>query len=264
MKQRYVAASCSGGKDSVAMVLRCFDEGEHIDEIIFCDVMEWPEAKATVKDLADYTGIPLSVLTAPHPFEWYLAEKPVTRGKHAGRLGYGWPTPKNRWCTSNMKARVVDAHLKRLREEYDLIQMIGIAADEKTRSDGSSGSTHTGSTLDYPLQRYGMRTVDNLEYCEEHGFDFGGLYEEVERLSCWCCPLQSLGQLRNLHDNHPDLWAELKRLDSRAYNSFRYDYTLDELEQLYVNDSYDLVMLDWAEAAAGCTGNCPNCRGLCR
>lgn len=53
------------------------------------------------------------------------------------------------------------------------------------------------------------KEADCLKYCYEAGFDWGGLYEIFHRVSCWCCPLQSLDELRKLRTHFPDLWAKL-------------------------------------------------------
>ena len=34
------------------------------------------------------------------------------------------------------------------------------------------------------------------EYCTERGFTWDGLYERFSRVSCFCCPLQGIGELR--------------------------------------------------------------------
>jgi diphthamide synthase (EF-2-diphthine--ammonia ligase) len=58
----YIVASCSGGKDSTAMVLKELEMGGHIDEIVFCNVAEWPQAVDTVRKLARETGVKLTEL----------------------------------------------------------------------------------------------------------------------------------------------------------------------------------------------------------
>ena len=56
-----------------------------------------------------------------------------------------------------------------------------------------------------------MTEADCLAYCKERGYDWGGLYDKMRRVSCWCCPLQSLAELRVLYQDFPDLWEQLKR-----------------------------------------------------
>ena len=44
-----------------------------------------------------------------------------------------WPGPRGRWCTGILKTRIVAAYLKKLKEEYTVIEYVGIAADETKR-----------------------------------------------------------------------------------------------------------------------------------
>ena len=46
----YTTASLSGGKDSLAMVLRLAEMGEHVDEVVYVDTgWEFPETVATIE-----------------------------------------------------------------------------------------------------------------------------------------------------------------------------------------------------------------------
>lgn len=108
---------------------------------------------------------------------------------------------------------------KRTQKTYEIIEYIGIAADEPKRiRDGC-----------YPLVEWDMTEKDCLEYCYKHGFRWDGLYEIFKRVSCWCCPLQSLSELRKLHKFFPDLWKQLEDWDNRTWRKFRADYSIAEL-----------------------------------
>ena len=72
--------------------------------------------------------------------------------------------------------------------------------------------------------------ADCLKYCYDHGFDWGGLYEIFHRVSCWCCPLQSLDELRKLRKHFTDLWAKLLDMEHQTWRNFRADYSVDQLE----------------------------------
>ena len=130
-----------------------------------------------------------------------------------------WAGPRNRWCTGILKTRVVDAYLKELRKDYTVIEYVGIAADEPKRIKDKT----------YPLAEWGMTEKDCLAYCYEQGFDWGGLYEIFHRVSCWCCPLQSLDELRKLHRYFPDLWQQLERWDDTTWRTFIKGYSARDL-----------------------------------
>ena len=72
-----------------------------------------------------------------------------------------------------------------------------------------------------------------FHYCYECGYDWNGLYKQFRRVSCWCCPLQSLDELRELYRHHTELWEQLKTWDKRTWRSFRADYSVEELEKRF-------------------------------
>ena len=69
-----------------------------------------------------------------------------------------------------------------------------------------------------------MTEKDCLEYCYECGFDWGGLYNIFHRVSCWCCSLQSLDELRKLRKHFPDLWKQLEFWDRNTWRTFKPDF----------------------------------------
>ena len=100
--------------------------------------------------------------------------------------------------------------MTRLKGQHRLQQYVGIAADE----------AHRCKDLHYPLVDWGITEAQALQLCYDRGFDFGGLYRIYHRASCWCCPFQRIGELRNLRHHHPELWARLLDLDNRARTQF--------------------------------------------
>ena len=101
------------------------------------------------------------------------------------------------------------------------IEYHGIAVDESKRcKDG----------IRYPLVEWGITEKQALQYCYDKGFNWGGLYDKFSRVSCWCCPLKPLKELKVLYKNFPHLWEELKRLDKLSYRKFRSDYSVADLE----------------------------------
>ncbi|MEE0681943.1 MAG: hypothetical protein ACLVML_01360 [Candidatus Gastranaerophilaceae bacterium] len=74
-----------------------------------------------------------------------------------------------------------------------------------------------------------MTEKDCLSYCYKRGFSWGGLYELFDRVSCWCCPLQGLAELRKLYEHFPDLWRQLEKWDETTWRQFRADYSVREL-----------------------------------
>lgn len=119
-----------------------------------------------------------------------------------------------------LKTRIIEKFYRDLREDYEVVEYIGIAADEPARIRSAC----------YPLVEWGMTEADCLAYCYERGFYWGGLYEIFHRVSCWCCPLQSLDELRKLYTHFPNLWKLLAYWDSTTWRQFRADYSIADLE----------------------------------
>lgn len=78
-----------------------------------------------------------------------------------------------------------------------------------------------------------MAEADCLAYCRARGFDWGGLYDLFRRVSCWCCPLQPLSELRILRKHFPELWEKLRYMDAHTWRQFRADYSVEQLEQRF-------------------------------
>lgn len=233
-KPEYHAISLSGGKDSCALAIGMWERGYQIDEIIACDEgMWWPEAHEAVRKVEEITGIKVTVLTPPPEknFEYLMFDHVITRGKRTGTKGYGWPTPMNRWCTTFCKARVIDAYVKKLMEDYDVIQYIGIAADEVERTKKEGGVLKLEKR--FPLVDWGMTEADCLQFCYDHGITWNGLYNYYTRISCWCCPLMRIGDARNLYHHFPEKWEQLKDMDRRARNQFKANWSVEALEERF-------------------------------
>lgn len=244
-KPEYHVASFSGGKDSTAMVLHMIERGDHLDEVMFCDTtMEFPgmiRHVEKVKQVIEAAGIKFTELRAPHDFEYYLAEYEVENRKPGsdfyGVPGYGWAGHLSRWCTKTLKVGIINNHLQELRETYEVIQYIGIAADEDYRLEREQNQDPSHR---HPLREWGWVEDDALRYCYARGYDWEGLYELKRnpktgkaRVSCWCCPLQSYEDLRILRYHFPELWEKLLDLDRRQCKKFQHGYTVADFNRRF-------------------------------
>lgn len=229
----YHVVSLSGGKDSTAMLLMMLEKGMQVDEVVCCDTgLEFPEMYEHLAKVEQHTGIQITHLKADKSFEHYMYDHVRVRGEYEGLAGYGWPRPRARWCTAYLKTKVIDRYFKELRKTHNVIEYVGIAADEAWREKDKR----------YPLIEWGITEKQALDYCYERGFRWGGLYDSFKRVSCWCCPLQPLSELKKLRAMHPDLWQRLREMDARAWNSFRIDYTVEDLEQRFAEEDMQLSL----------------------
>lgn len=222
-KKNLSVVNLSGGKDSTALLILMIEKGLPIDVVINADPwMEFPEMYEHLEKVDEYLyrerGLHITTLRHPKGFEWLMFKEPKKRPSTIKRrielgvslYGNGWPGIKVRWCTGQLKIKLIDAEIKRLKMEKKVLHFIGIAADEGQRC----------KEKQYPLVEWGITEAKALQICYDRGFDFGGLYEKYHRASCWCCPMQRISELRNLRKYHPHLWKRLMEMDQRAIEQF--------------------------------------------
>jgi len=220
--------SFSGGKDSTAMLLMMFEKNIKVDRIICVDTTkEFPDMYKHINKVQDICPIEIEVIKID--FDYYFSHHIKTRGKRIGDKGYGWPDFRNRWCTA-LKRQVVQKIQKTIDEEC--VQFHGIAFDEIGRSNNNKGRS-----IQYPLIEWQISGIKALEYCYSKGLDWGGLYEKFHRVSCYCCPLSRIGELRVLYNDFPQLWDRLCDMDKKSFRKFRSDYTLDQLTCKFKNEN---------------------------
>ena len=239
MKPEYITVSFSGGKDSTAMLLHMMELGEHIDEVINVDTgMEFPAMYEHIEDIhkrVEAHGIKYTTLRNDKSFEYVMLHQEIKSDKFGTHYGFGWPTPVIRWCTRHMKLDLLNQHCKELREKYTLIECIGLAADELMRL---SRPANQAPRHRHPLVEWGWSEEDCLQYCIERGGAVEGwqeLYRTFNRVSCWCCPLAPISELRKLWSNYPELWAKLQQWEDYMnahppyYAKFKQDLSVADL-----------------------------------
>lgn len=223
--------SFSGGKDSTAMLFNMIKNNMTIDEIIMCDTgMEFDDMYTHIAKVEAMIDMPITILKSDKTFEYYMFDHVKTKGKNKGSKGYSWPDFRNRWCTQLLKKSVINKYLnnKYPKEKYDVIEYHGIALDESERSEKNKEKN-----CRYPLIEWEMTEKDCLEYCYSIGLDWNGLYKNLGRVSCWCCPLKNLKELKVIYEQYPQYWDKLKEWDNETYRQFRSDYSIEDLEEKF-------------------------------
>ena len=217
--------SLSGGRDSTAMLLMMLERDEQIDDIIFFDWgMEFPQLYEHLDKLELYIGRKITRIYPTKPFEYWVFNHIKTKGKKKGEIGYGWPTMKERWCTK-IKLKALRKHANKA------IECIGYAYGERF-SRPRYWDNHR-----YPLLEWGVTSEEALKYCENYGFDWGGLYRIFRRVSCWCCPFRRESESLSLKNNFPEYFAFLQSWNQRLPFPLPRGYPLGallEAEQLSV------------------------------
>ncbi len=206
----YYIASCSFGKDSLAMVLRLIEENRPLDEVVFYDTGMEFQAIYNVRDsllpLLAENGIKYTELKPDRPFLYDMLERPKTKRTGEKVCGDGWCGGACRWGTF-AKQRALNKHC---RNNYTYI---GLAIDEKRRLRGLEEHKHS------PLAEWEMTEKDCLDYCHSKGFDWKEngieLYSILDRVSCWCCCNKNKKELFNIWRYLPQYWERLKDLQSK-------------------------------------------------
>lgn len=217
----------SGGKDSTAMLLMMLEKGMQIDDIIFCDTgKEFPQMYKHIDKVRNYIkkyGKNITILKAEKSFDYYMFDHVKTKGKNKGCKGYGWASMGIRWCTTLLKQNITKKYLKGTK----CINYIGIAYDEPKRH------IKKADNVIHPLYDWEITEKQALEYCYSKGLNWEGLYKDFKRVSCQCCPLKSILELRVLYNKYPNLWEKLKDMDNQSMNQFKKGFSVQDLENRF-------------------------------
>lgn len=200
------------------MLLMMLERGEDVHSAVFFDTgWEFPAMHEHVVKVEEFTGLEIVKLKPSKPFSYWMFEREVIarKGENKGkvhRIGNGWPSPMRRWCT-RQKVAAIDAYIKGIE---DVVSCIGYAADEAHRTEAKqiNNKIEDGAEFRFPLIEWDVDEPAALKYCYERGFDWGGLYDHFRRVSCFCCPLQRLGELRTLRRHFPSEWATMLEWDA--------------------------------------------------
>ena len=195
--------SFSGGKDSTYLGLELICRKYPLDEAVFFDTgWESGEMYAHIekcKKIFEAHGIKFTTLHPPRDFEELFAK-------------YSWCGGACRWGTT-FKQTVLDKYFT---ENQGAIYYIGIAADETERLKKERAEFKC-----FPLADWGITEAECLRGCYDAGFDWGGMYENLDRLSCKFCTNKNLKELRNIRKYYPEWWKELKAHQMRTDRPYK-------------------------------------------
>lgn len=229
---KYIA-SCSFGKDSLAMLIKIKELNIPLDEVIYCDIMfddkisgEMPKMAEFIpkaeKILFDRYGIKVKHLKGiTFKNQFYKIKQ---KGKHIGD-NYGFPFVIGAWCNSRLKVVPIQNYLKNIKEPVK--QYVGIAYDEPKRFEKLDKSKFIA-----PLYDLKITEKEAMEICKKNGL-LSPAYETSFRCGCWFCVKQSQKQLKYLYDNYKDLWNKLIEMEKDSFNTFKPNQTLKQLEEKF-------------------------------
>lgn len=229
---KYIA-SCSFGKDSLAMLIKIKELGLPLDEVIYCEIMfddkisgemplmaEWiPTAEKILKEKFDITVKHIRGIS----FKEQFYTKKI-RGKHIGDI-YGYPYIIQAWCTERLKLKPLRKYYKTIDEP--IMQYVGIAYNEPQRYKKLNPKKQIAPLYDLKIDEN-----EAFKICEKYNL-VSPIYKNSYRGGCWFCVKQRLSQLEYLYNNYPKLWNKLKEMEKVSHNNFRSDYTLEQLEERF-------------------------------
>lgn len=209
----------SGGKDSTAMLHLMLEHGEKIDEVIYFDGgWEFPQMEEHVNLVEEKTGIKITRLKPiDGDFDYWMLQREFTSRKKESMCGKGIPSSKSRWCTF-IKQQTILKYLK----GRDTIRCIGFAVGEEKRllRGWNKDRVFTPGQFRFPLiEDYNFDEKECLQYCYKLGYTWGGLYNYIDRVSCYFCPLMNNAEALMIKRHFPETWEAIKNKCSNVTNA---------------------------------------------
>lgn len=235
--------SWSGGKDSTASIIICYEKGIHVDGVVMSEVMfdhsrnisgeepmqiEWIYNTA-IPIIEKQFGYKVIVVKSKSD---YLSEfnRIITNSKTPERNGkkQGFLLPGMCVANDRLKMRPLRQFFKKYK---GCEQIVGIAVDEPERLERLKHKRKKNRRS--VLAEFGITEAQTFDICRNYNL-LSPIYGSTSRSGCWFCPEQSDPKWANLKKEHPELWEELKRLSKTpnlASKYFRYTKTFEEVEK---------------------------------
>lgn len=232
-----VAIGVSGGKDSQAAALATIaylDEQKHTGPRILVHsdlgVVEWSDSLPVCERLAKHLGIELMVLRrkAGDMMERWEARWASSVRRYANletvTLVLPWSTPSMRFCTSELKTKLIGAALrKRFGKVY--INVTGVRREEsKARAQATIASAEKGgaSWTWRPIVRWTL--TETFAYVAASGLDVHEAYTKfsMSRVSCRFCIMSNIQDLVNAASDPAGIPIYRRMVDLEIVSSFAF------------------------------------------
>lgn len=242
---KYVA-SCSCGKDSLAMVLTLIEKKAPLDCVIFFDAgkefesvyRNWNKLKVILAE----NNIEAVTLTANKTFDYYFSEHKIKTRDASAKIGYSWCGGRCRWMTQFKVSAISNFYKEHFKNEV-IVEYVGIAKDELDRVNIKRENT----IKVYPLIYWNMTENDCLVKCYKSGFNWlenNGidLYDVLDRVSCYCCSNKNLKELKAIYKYLPTYWQKLKAMQNKTNIPFRKNgETIQDLENKFISQKIEFT-----------------------
>lgn len=231
----------SGGKDSVAMVLRMLELNDPVNYPV--SAMGFADTEFEFDELYDYLKFidfyiqehypdapKLEMLKPLKTWEdWFYGE--ITRGNNKGKVRGAPLRVYPCWWSRHSKLEPLQRAAKSHRWSF-----VGIAADEAHRVQKQDPTKIARMQIRYPLIEWGWTENDCMEYLSHLGIG-NQLYLSFNRIGCYHCIKQPISSWYQVWKDWPDKFAESIEWDKESMrvsnHGLRMDYTLEELQERF-------------------------------
>lgn len=237
-----VIASISGGRDSTAMLLKCLENGEQIDYIIFNDTLqEIPIMYEYLQKVNKYISEKYNksiIFTKPlATFEHWVFGKLGARSKKKGAIR-GIPKKSEAcWWRRESKIYPAERFYKAIgidiKDEASYTRLIGFTKSEEHRAKDTVNER-------YPLIEWNWCEGDVDHYLESIEMT-NPLYEYFSRTGCGMCPYMSLRGYYIVWKFFPKTWRYMKKIERKL---FRLQRKGIEVNNCTWHDRYTLIELE--------------------
>ena len=243
-KQRVL--SLSYGKDSLACLGAIEQLGLPLDRIIHAEVWATDTVQADLPPMVEFKAKADAIIKERWGFEVEHIRGKYTYEQHfyvphifnksvpilfPEKNGiYGFPIRSGAWCNSRLKVSALTKAQKGADAVY-----IGIAVEETARYHNLTGKKIS------PLVEAEWTEANCRNWCEENDL-LSPIYNTANRGGCWFCHNQSVGQLRLLRKNYPELWQLLLEWDNDSPVTFKADgHTVHDFDRRFRLEDEGLI-----------------------
>ena len=138
----------------------------------------------------------------------------------------GFPSLWSPWCNGDLKRKPMQNY--RASQSEPLYEYVGIAADEPKRLERLLKKPNISA----PLADYNITENKALEICRA-AYLLSPIYATHKRNGCWFCHNARLDEMRDLWRNYPELWEELRKLQTISPIKFTSRNSIFDLEERF-------------------------------
>lgn len=196
LSHRKLVVSFSGGKDSLVALDLAYRVG--IRRAVFCDTtVEFPETLEYIEEIEDFYGINIDTVRSRVSF-FEMTEK------------IGIPSRRSRWCCEVFKFSPLAKYARRRGLDGFVT---GLRRNESRRRNDYGHSDRLfliPANQINPLLSWNVKDV--WDYVLKYGLPSNRLYEDYDRVGCWCCPYRTNGDWEKTAHRHPELVERFKNV----------------------------------------------------